>query len=169
MFWKTTGYVIEVREHEEKSFQTVTTCPNFAVNVHWPGIHFAKSRLVNEMDKAFMLEGLCLHLAWVLSDEEVLKKISTWGHSHQFDFMRWYRHKWLAWRPGTKYIGHITRAGYLAAVPYAGPLPAEIQDLEQPNQAFQELSTIEVLESSFLDMRSLLRIKLSELKRKLIG
>jgi hypothetical protein len=167
VFWKTTGYVIQVLEHEGKPRQTVTTCPNFAVNVNWPGIHFSSRRLVNAMDQVYMLDGLCLHLAWVLSDAEVQQKISTWGHSHQFDTQKWYRHKWLAWRPGTKHLGHITRAGYLAAVPYHGVLPREIQDLPQLAQNYQPLSCLARLDCWLMDALSLFRVKLSGLKRKL--
>lgn len=167
VFWKNTSYVIQVREHEGKSLQTVTTCPNFGVNVNWPGIHFSSRRLVNEIDRAYMLDGLCLHLAWVLSDAEVQQKISTWGHSHQFDTQKWYRHKWLAWKPSMHYIGHITRANYIQAVPYLGNLPTEIQDLPTPPQEYQALSVLDKLDSWMLDIISIIKIQLSSIKRKL--
>lgn len=167
VFWKTTEYVIQVRDHEGKVNQTVSTCPNFAVNIHWPNISFSSRRLVNQMEDAFMLEGLCLHLAWVLSDEGVLQKISTWGHSHQFDFQKWYRHKWLAWKPETKYIGHITRYNYRAAVPYTGKLPKELEEFEVDSQSYQALNLIEKIDCFFLDGLSFLKVLLSQLKSKI--
>jgi hypothetical protein len=164
VFWKTTNYVIQVREHKGKPRQTVTTCPNFAVNVNWPGIQFSNCRLVNEMDQACMLEGLCLHLAWVLSDSEVQQKISTWGHSHQFNTQKWYKHKWLAWQPKTRFIGHINRYNYIQAVTYKGALPSELNGLSAGLQNYRPLSFFEKLDCFVIDLISIVYVKLSKFK-----
>lgn len=163
-FWKNTRYIMEARVHEGKKNQVVSSCPNFAVNVNWPGIYFNLSRLVNEMDQAFKLDGLCLHLCWVLTDEQVLKKISTWGHSHQFDFRNWYKHKWLAWKPDTEYIGVFSRANYNRAVPNTFELPVEIIDLPDPEQSYVPLSTFEKIKSDYFDLKSIIKAKILELR-----
>jgi len=163
VFWKTTGYVLNVRQGN--TFATVTTCPNFAVNVNMPDVKFSSRRLVNRIQEAYMLPGLCLHLAWVLSDAEVLQKIETWGHSHQFDRMAWYRHKWKAWKPSIKYIGHISRANYLGAVPFKGILPPELQGLFIRGQQYEPLTIRDQMYCWYLDMKSRLRTRLSELLR----
>ncbi len=167
-FWKNTGYVMQARKHRGIPKQTVTTCPNFAVNVNYPGIHFNLSRLVNEMDNAFMLDGLCLHLCWVLTNEEVLKKISTWGHSHQFDYKKWYKHKWLAWNKDTRYIGLFKRSDYLRAVPFYGTLPKELEGFELPNQETMPLNFLEKLDCWRLDCKSMVEVKLLDNKKRFL-
>lgn len=166
-FWKNTGFVMQARKHNGKSKQTVTTCPNFAVNVNYPGIHFCSKRLINESENSFMLEGLCLHLCWVLTNEEVFKKISTWGHSHEFDYQKWFKHKWLSWREDTRYIGLFKRSDYLRAVPFKGALPKELDDFELPKQEYRRLSILEKLDCWRLDLKSLIQIELSEKKKQL--
>lgn len=164
VFWKSTDYVIQVREHEGVKVTTVTTCPNFAVNVQREDVKFVNRRLVNGINQSYKLPGLCYHLAWVLSDEEVLRKIETWGHSHQFDRKKWYRHKWLAWTPSTKFIGHITRANYLQAVPFKGMLPIELNNFPKKAHQTIPLSLGERVDNAFLDFLSWLRLMLSKLK-----
>lgn len=165
VFWKSLDYVLEVRLHGQRP-ATVTTCPNFAVNVKDTSVKFVSRRLVNRINEAYMLPGLCLHLSWVLSDEEVMQKISTWGHSHQFNLLKWYKHKWLAWQPTTKNIGNISRAGYSKAVPFTGALPPELVLLAPKSQQFRRLSIWEKLDCSLLDLASILRFRLSLLYQK---
>lgn len=169
IFWKSVDYVIKVREHQGKEGVVITTCPNFAVNTKINDIKFVNRRLINKMKDAFMLPGLCMHLAWVLSDEEVLQKIQTWGHSNQFNYLKWYRQKWLAWTPQTTYIGHITRANYLGAVPFIGDLPKELNNLPRKNQILLKLNLIERLDSWLKDIISIIRVKLSILIGKMLG
>lgn len=164
-FWKNINYVMQARKHNGLNYQTVTTCPNFAVNVNYPGIHFNLSRLVNENHKAFMLEGLCLHLCWVLTDEEVLKKISTWGHSHQFDYKKWYKHKWLSWTPKTKHLGLFKRSDYYQSVPFYGQLPKELNGLEMPEITFEPLSLFEKVDSWRIDQIFLLKFFYLEFRK----
>ncbi|MEZ5050578.1 MAG: hypothetical protein R2766_13110 [Saprospiraceae bacterium] len=168
VFWKSVDYVIQVRDHQGKKGAVITTCPNFAVNTRINDVKFINRRLINRMKDAYMLPGLCLHLAWVLSDDEVLQKIQTWGHSNQFDYLKWYRQKWLAWTPQSKYIGHITRANYLGAVPFAGDLPKELKSLPYKNQSLIELGLIEKLDSWLLDIFSIMHVKFRVLIRKII-
>lgn len=165
-FWKTTEFVMLSRKHLGVPKQTVTTCPNFAVNVNYPGIHFNSNRLVNGMDKAFMLDGLCLHLCWVLTNEEVLKKIITWGHSHQFDYKKWYKHKWLAWNKNTEYIGLFKRSDYLSAVPFHGMLPKELNGFGLPEQEFKPLTVLEKLDCWVLDLKAMVQVWLLENKKR---
>lgn len=154
VFFKTTDYVLKVRPDMLSKPTTVTTCPNFAVNCRLPDVHFSWTRLANRMDEAFMLPGLCLHLAWVLDDGKVWMKVQTWGHSHQFDGKKWYRHKWLAWKPSSRYIGHITRFNYVQAVPFTGKLPKELIGFPAPKQQYVPLTFVEKIDCLRLDLSS---------------
>lgn len=166
VFWKSKDYVIEMRSSSDGSPTTVAKCPNFAVNVNWPGIRFTKARLVNEINRAFKLDGLCLHFAWVLSDEEVTVKVSTWAHSHQFNVKKWLQHKWFGWQPQTRSIGHITRYNYLRAVRFTGSLPLEAASIPTPDQNYRRLNSFARVESACLDALSMLRTLLSETKHE---
>lgn len=37
------------------------------------------------------------HMSYVRSDEDMLKKIHSFEHSHEFDLDSWYKNKWLTW------------------------------------------------------------------------
>jgi hypothetical protein len=167
VFWKDLKHVIQVR-NTSGNFATITTCPNFAINLNMSEVRFVNRRLVAQMDQAYQLSGLCYHLAWVLSDDSVLKKIETWGHSHQFNYMKWFKHKWLAWREETRYIGTISRANYLKAIRFEGTIPAELKGLPSLEQRFVPLSIIEKIDNLRLDVQSLIsiytRVGLSKLK-----
>lgn len=165
VFWKNTNYVIRVRQGSSTS--TITTCPNFAINLNMPDVEFNSRRLVNRIHEAHMLPGLCLHLAWVLTDEEVLQKIQTWGHSHQFNYMAWYRHKWKAWTPATNFIGHISRANYLRAERYQGRLPEELVNYAVAESVATPLTFGDRMFSIWLDLKSVILTKLSLLKQRL--
>lgn len=142
LFWKTTSYILQYRKHGSKRNVTVTDCPVFAVNLK-KEVYFKKTRTLNVRQDFLMLDGLCLHLSWVLSDTDVHRKISTWSHSHQVNITKWYKWKWLAWKPGTKNIGAIGVIDVRKAIKYNGTLPAELISLPVPEQKFIELSTIE--------------------------
>lgn len=155
VFWKDLKHVIQVRQ-PSGDMEIITTCPNFAINLKFPDVQFVNRRLIAQMDQAYRLSGLCYHLAWVLSDEVVLKKIETWGHSHQFNYKKWFKHKWLAWTEETKYIGTITRANYPKATIFEGTLPSQLRQLPTLKQEYVPLSMMEQLDCFWLDMKSLL-------------
>jgi hypothetical protein len=52
------------------------------------------------------------HFSWVRTDYEVLRKISHYGHSREFDTRRWYEDKWIKWMPGSKDFHPITPGQY---------------------------------------------------------
>jgi hypothetical protein len=155
VFWKTTDYVLTCRNSIFDKPTPVTTCPNYAVNCKMPDVYFSKSRLINRMGEAFMLDGLCLHLSWVLDDELVLKKVLTWGHSHQFNGKKWYQQKWLAWAPGETNLGHITRVDFGPAIKYKVDLPEELKNLPALKQDYVPLNFIQRIDSRIRDYSSI--------------
>lgn len=152
LFWKNTAYVLEYRKHGNKRNITITDCAVYAVNLN-KNVRFSKTRILNDMNNALMLEGLCYHLSWVLSDDATLRKISTWSHSNQVNIQRWYKWKWLAWQPKTKHIGVINYIDVKKAVKFNGKLPAEIQNLPSVKQEFIELSLLDKLLRSLNDVK----------------
>jgi hypothetical protein len=95
-FWKTFDNII-VGENGS----TIIGFPEIAINIK-KGIRFVRCRKPSGT-KVKQLDCLCYHASYVLNDEECWDKISTWGHTHQFDREKWYKTKWLNCRnPGCK-------------------------------------------------------------------
>jgi hypothetical protein len=167
VFWKNTRYVLTCRNTIFEKPRAITTCPNFAVNCNMPDVHFSVSRMVTRINEAFMLDGLCLHLSWVLDDEVAWKKVLTWAHSHQFNAKKWYYQKWLAWKPGDKNIGHISRVDFGEAIPFEGDLPAELHDFPAMKQQYVPLSVVEKMDSKLRDLRAMFVWQLRKSKHDL--
>ena len=70
------------------------------------------------------------HAAYVLTNEELLKKIQTWSHANNFDVMKWYNEKWLNWTPETKDLHPSWPIAFANAEEYTGELPEVIEDLK---------------------------------------
>lgn len=163
-FWKSLEYVIEYRDPGFGEQNTIySRCANFAVNLK-KDTWFTRKRIINHRHDLKNLPGLCHHLSYVLSDEEVFRKISTWGHSHQVSIRNWYYRKWLAWRPSTRYIYPLISVVANRAVPYKGELPAQLKDFPQPEHSFHELSNLEILIRAMLDYVDLIKFNYRKLR-----
>jgi hypothetical protein len=64
------------------------------------------------------------HLSYVRTDEDMLKKISTFSHSNEFDFYQWYLTKWLNWTPERLDLHPVVPEQFKQAI--YDPLPPEI-------------------------------------------
>ena len=94
-YWKNLDWIIVNDKGEH-----VIGYPEFAINLK-KEVSFVRARCVNS-DNCYIIDGLCHHLSYVLSDDEVWNKINTWGHAHQFDQNLWYKEKWLDWKPNSR-------------------------------------------------------------------
>jgi len=75
---------------------------------------------------------LMYHTSYVASNETILKKISTFGHSNQIDIEKWYNEKWLNWTPETINLHPISEGAhaFIGTELYDGKLPEVIEDLK---------------------------------------
>jgi len=152
-FWKNLNYVIEFKDPGFGEKNTIySRCANFAVNLS-RDTRFVRKRIINHSNNSKHLPGLCHHLSYVLSDDEVFRKISTWGHTHQVSIKNWYQKKWLAWDPKTRYIHPLISVTANRAVPYIGELPTQLQDLPVPIHSFRKLSPYEFTIRGLLDLK----------------
>jgi hypothetical protein len=101
VFWKTPDYMIFPHDNGEG--------PIIAVR---PSVRFEYARRTNANDFLYS-ESAMHHFSYVRSDEEMLKKISTFSHAEEFNTMEWYNNVWLKWTPEMRNI-HPT-------VPYLFP------------------------------------------------
>jgi len=141
-FWKTTKHVLEAREDLGGRNTIYGLCGNFAINLKKrDDLCLTFARMTNHMEDSLILPGLCFHLSWVMSDEQVRRKINTWSHSHQVRKEYWWRYKWLGWREGSVNLNPVGMPGlFTRAVRYIGPLPKEIRNFPSPEQTSPKLS-----------------------------
>ena len=166
LFWKDFTHVILFDEVHGERNTTTNFNPCFAVNLK-KEVHFTRNRLVNTTD-ARMLEGLCLHMSYILSDEEVLEKLNTWGHAQDVKHLqKWYRFKWLGWDEHTIFINPMNPVGWLKAIPYHGRLPEEISSLVGKDNKYRSLNYNEKIAEYWYNIYSLIIYNLRRIKQKL--
>ena len=147
VFFKTIEYVVVNRYplHYDNSLHVdaykntligFSAC--FAINLRSKA-RFGDKRLPNTSN-TYMLPGLCLHLSYVLSDEQMLRKLNTWGHSCYVDIDSWFRVKWLGWQSTTKNFHPISLLEWAHVDRFSGALPKEIIGFEPGEQKYRPAS-----------------------------
>ena len=94
-FWKSSEYVLIDNKNSMKS-----RYGSFAIRCK-DYVEFTERRLTN-VSKNFMADAPCYHYGYVMSDSELLEKISTWGHTRDFKHSRWLKYKWFNWSESTR-------------------------------------------------------------------
>jgi len=136
-FWKTTDYILE-----SPGGLPAVGFPAFAINLKKP-VNFVNSRTVSASDTS-RLPWPCYHLSYVLTDEELLRKISTWGHTHQFNRSKWYKNKWLRWHEGTINLHPLWPELWKRAVRFTGELPETLKTFNNPPLTIFKPSNIDI-------------------------
>lgn len=90
-YWKNRDTIIA-----DGNKQPIIAHPQFAMNLGNTST-FRNKRDPNGNRREKFNDIFIDHYSFVLSDEECWKKITSWGHSHEFDTKKWYEEKWLAW------------------------------------------------------------------------
>ena len=116
IFWKSFDYVLE-----GENGSTVIGFPEVAINCK-RNIRFVRARTPNSQNY-FLLDALCYHGSYVSTDDEMHRKIHTWGHAHQFDRDAWYQNKWLRWTETMENLHPVFPHVFRSAVRYTGVLP----------------------------------------------
>lgn len=140
-YWKNAEYVIRPRERF-----TPTIMLNLAVARHVTIRHYEGGRPLHLTGE----HGIIHHLSYAGPDERILRKISTWGHSHEVS-PNWYERVFLGWdRDKLMRNLHPTHPGaYLVAERIAIPkaLTAVAKKLERMRPPEQRSSPSPVKES----------------------
>lgn len=135
-FWKNWNYII-VNENNE----THQSKENFSRNGYefgWKNfiikldsdVYFTEWHLANVVKSWILYDIFLFHGSWILTDEQVLQKIQTWGHANDVSrekWEKWYREKWLGWTPDMESISmeNDKFPAWKKAIEYKGPLPKE--------------------------------------------
>lgn len=124
-FWKNFSHCL-IDQNNSIHIGTPEICINLKKDVR-----FNRCRIPNKSDW-FMIpleNGVCYHGSYVLTDDEVWKKINTWGHAHQFNTKEWFEQKWLNWNKDSKNLHPISPSAWSQAVEFKGELPEVIKNL----------------------------------------
>jgi len=124
-FWKTFNYILL-----DTNGNKIVGYPEFCINLK-RGVRFQSKR---RPDKSNFLilppdQGICYHGSYVLTNEELLQKINTWGHTNDFNKERWYNEKWLNWKEGDRDLHLVTPNAWSQAVWFDGKLPDVIANM----------------------------------------
>lgn len=124
-FWKSFNYVLLT-----PNGQPICGYPEFAINLK-NGVRFQSKRRPDR--SKFLIipteHGACYHGSYVLTNEELLQKINSWGHTNDFDKEKWYNEKWLKWNENTLNLHLVTPNDWSKAKKYNGKLPEVISDM----------------------------------------
>lgn len=126
-FWKSFNYILLDRGGDK-----IAGYPEFAINLK-RGVRFESKRRPNKRGDVFTIApsvGICYHGSYVLTDEELLQKINTWGHTNDFNKDLWYNEVWLKWKPEMMNLHLVSPSAWSQAVEFKGELPEVIKDLK---------------------------------------
>jgi len=126
----------------------------FAVNCN-KNVWFKDKRLL-ETKNYFMLSGLCLHLSYVLSDDQLIRKLNTWGHSKQVNIDLWYQVKWLGWTKNTNYFHPFNSIQWVKTIAYDGPIPRELEGFKPGKQKYVKPSLNKKFNAFFYDIKNVI-------------
>ncbi len=136
-FWKSSHYVLLSAGGAIKESNA-----GFAIRCR-PNLKFTRQRLTNAAYSR-VIDCPCYHYGYVMNDAEMLEKISTWSHAHDFNVNRWFRHKWLNWNERTRNLHPTSPLSWRQAIRFP---------LEQPD--FAEQFALPVAPKSTLSLEEL--------------
>lgn len=124
-FWKSFKHIL-LDEHKN----LITGYPEFCINLKNNIRFLSKRRPTSSEFKVIPSDnGICYHGSYVLTNEELLQKINTWGHTNDFDKNYWYNEKWLKWNEDSMDLHLVYPPAWSKAVRFEGKLPEVIEDM----------------------------------------
>jgi len=121
-FWKSFRYIL-IDPQKGKIGGTNQTI----VDLHKVD-HYDYIRDVHTNNRLVVPDVICYHGSYVLTDEQVYRKIKTWSHNNDFDVDKWYREIWMPWTLNSKNLHPIWPWCWDHCEIFEGNLPEVIQD-----------------------------------------
>lgn len=125
-FWKSFKNLLLNSDGNE-----ITGYPQFAINLK-RGVRFQRKRCPTKLDyyRIPSSVAICFHGSYVLTNEELLQKINTWGHTNEFDKHHWFNQIWLRWNREMTNLHLVSPSAWQRAVEFNRDLPEVIKDLQ---------------------------------------
>lgn len=101
---------------------------NVGIDLQAPS-HFVRNRQLAG-SPARHVPGRCLHLSYVLSDQELRQKVRTWGHARDFPIRPWVDRVWRHWSPWRSNLHPLEPERWKFLVRHRAPLPAALRPLQ---------------------------------------
>ncbi len=116
-FWKSQEY-ITIKENGD----LIAGYPDICINLKH-NIKFQNKRTAIKENIGIIENIICYHMSYVLSDDEVKRKLNTWGHTNDFNVNSWYENIWLKWNEESTGLHPIQPNAWYKAIKYNGILP----------------------------------------------
>jgi len=119
-FWKSIDYLVV-----NENMSEFIGAPQITINLK-NNVRFKDRRNPNSDNEIIIPDVICFHLSFVLTDEECLVKLKTWGHTHEFNVDDWYEKKWVNWSIETKNMHPIYPPAWHTVIKNNKLLPKEL-------------------------------------------
>lgn len=116
-FWRSFENIIINHDGSE-----ICGCNQTVLNVNHVN-HYDYVRDVHTNNIVIVNDIICYHGSYVLTNEEVYRKIRTWAHANDFDTQSWYEEVWLKWTYESRGLHPIWPWAWLRIDKYNGELP----------------------------------------------
>jgi hypothetical protein len=123
-FWKSSHYVLVNSATGIKESNA-----GFAIRCR-PGLEFVNKRRSNALSSR-VIDCPCFHYGYVMSDNEMIEKISTWSHADEIKAL-WLRLKWLNWNFSTRNLHPLFPTSWVNAVRFPMPQPDFAEEFALP-------------------------------------
>jgi hypothetical protein len=129
-----------------------------------PHLRFRYKRLTNAQYTR-VIDSPCYHYGYVMSDDEMHEKISTWSHAKDFNAEKWFRLKWLNWSEATRNLHPTNPVAWKKAIRFPLEQPEFAEEFALPINVRATRSLDDVLQDRIYDSKALLH----DLARKIVS
>jgi hypothetical protein len=126
-FWKSFKYIIINHDQSKIAGNNQTI-----VNLHRVD-HYDRIRDVFTDNMITIPDVICYHGSYVLTNEEVYRKINSTSHSNDYDGEKWYKEVWLPWTLESKNLHPIWPWAWSHCEIFNGLLPEVIEEFDFVN------------------------------------
>lgn len=157
-FWKTSDYVLV------DAFGSIKgTNAGFALRCN-SGIKFVHKRVTNFKSRR-VIDCPCYHYGYVMSDDEMDEKLSTWSHANDGNTMLWFKYKWKNWTEDTKYLNSATPAAWMKAIRFPLHQPDFANEFSLPVYTVQKKKFNDVLGEAWYDLKITFNLMMKKIKK----
>ncbi len=157
-FWKSAEFLLLT---DKKSLKDFNAC--FAIRCASDAA-FASARMPT-ITRRILIDAPCYHYGYVMSDQDMELKISSWGHANQIrDRHRWMKLKWLNWNLDSKYLHPVVPTFWYQAIRFPLPQPEFALNFMSYRPVADQLTKIFSLDEFAYDTHAALKFKARQIR-----
>ena len=116
-FWKSFTYALV-----DDNNNMIVGYPQVWINLD-RNVRFVNKRKPSGSNIINIIGTICYHASYVLTDEELLEKLKTWGHHNDFNVNEWYENVWKGWEFNSINLHPINPSAWKRVVIFNKTLP----------------------------------------------